>query len=67
MADEQARKFVEDQLIKAGVKPSDDALLDYALCTVAMLAEINAKLHERLAAQRPKRKARISSTACQKR
>lgn len=58
MADEAARKFIDKQLRDAGVQPSDDAILDYALCTVALLAKINAELHERLVAQRPKRKKR---------
>lgn len=58
MSDSAARKFIEDQLLKAGVQPSEDALLDYAMVTVSLLLEINAKLHERLVAQRPKRKSR---------
>ena len=56
MADEQARKFVEEQLIKEGLKPTDDALFDYAMATVTLLAEMNHKLHERIIALRPKRK-----------
>ena len=58
MADDQARKFVREQLEKAGMQPTEDALFDYAMVTVALLAEMNAKLHERLVAQRPKRKRR---------
>ena len=56
MADAAARKFVQEQLEKAGVQPTDDALFDYAMVTVGLLAEMNTKLHERVAALRDENK-----------
>lgn len=56
MADSAAMKFIEDQLVKAGMQPSADDILDYAMATVALLMEINMELHQRLKAQRPKKR-----------
>ena len=72
MADAAARKFVQEQLEKAGVQPTDDALFDYAMVTVGLLAEMNTKLHERVAAlrdenKRLKKSRRIDSRRATKR
>lgn len=48
MADETTKQFIKDQLVSAGVKPSDDLVLDYAMCTVELLTQMNMKLHERV-------------------
>lgn len=67
MADADATDFIKKQLAAAGVGPSDNAVLDYAMCTVQLLAATNMKLHERireLEKQLPKR--RPTSTTMQK-
>lgn len=48
MADEGAKHFIHQQLVDAGLKPTDSAVLDYAMCTVELLSQMNMKLHERV-------------------
>lgn len=48
MADQQTREFIHQQLVAAGMKATDDHVLDYAMCTVELLTQMNMKLHERV-------------------
>lgn len=60
MADEQTRQFIDQQLKDAGMKPTDDHILDYAMCVIELQQQMNMKLHERVRELEAKLKRRRS-------
>lgn len=67
MADEQARQFIHQQLVDAGMKPTDESVLDYAMCTIELMSATNMKLHERIRELEQKLSRRRTASRAQSR